>query len=209
MSTQCRFCGEAVRPDSMFCPACGQLIGAVAGAVPPFPGADAAPAQRTSSPAEPAPVIEPVPLPDRRRPTAEPAPEPATPAAQPGTPATQSGTPATQPAKSVDHAPTAVVLPDGQRLALDGTLVFGRSPEQGAAAHNGVPIRLHDPERAMSRVHLVVAPAPGGVTATDPGSANGTLLERDGTQYALVAGTPTNLLPGDRLILGDAVLILS
>lgn len=208
MSTQCRFCGEAVRPDSMFCPACGQLIGAVAGAVPPFPGADAAPAQRASSPAAPAPVIDPVPLPHRRRPGAAPETQNSANPVDPE-PIGQSPQPGERAAASAEHAPTAVVLPDGQRAALDSILVFGRAPEQGAAAHNGVPIMLNDPQRAMSRVHLVVAPVPGGVTATDPGSANGTLLERDGTQYALVSGTPTNLLPGDRLLLGDAVLLLS
>lgn len=61
----------------------------------------------------------------------------------------------------------------------------------------------------MSRVHLVLAPAAGAVIATDPGSANGTLLERDGVQYALVSGTPSALVAGDRLLLGDAVLRIS
>jgi hypothetical protein len=70
-------------------------------------------------------------------------------------------------------------------------------------------VRLDDPARAMSRVHLVLSPVAGAVIATDPGSANGTLLERDGTQYALVAGTPSALVPGDRLLLGDAVLVVS
>ena len=61
----------------------------------------------------------------------------------------------------------------------------------------------------MSRVHLVLAPAAGAVIATDPGSANGTLLEREGVQYALVSGTPSALVAGDRLLLGDAVLRIS
>jgi len=223
MSTQCRFCGEAVRPDSMFCPACGQLIGAVAGAVPPFPGADAAPAQRAAAPAQPAQAIDPVPLPARQRAkaaagsqqeAAQPDPTPAPAPAEPPAPAEQSAPPAPaeqaqepQPVEPpIVSLPTTIALPDGQRLTLESALVFGRSPEQGAAAHGGAPIRLHDPQRAMSRVHLVVAPVAGGVTATDPGSANGTLLERAGTQYALVAGTPTSLVPGDRLLLGDAAL---
>jgi hypothetical protein len=101
------------------------------------------------------------------------------------------------------------VLPDGQRLPLERVLVFGRSPEQGAAQYKGVAVQLPDPERAMSRVHLVLSPAAGGVTATDPGSANGTFLERSGSQYVLVAGTPTSLLTGDRLLLGDATLIVA
>lgn len=222
MSTQCRFCGEAVRPDSMFCPSCGQLIGMAGNVVPPFPGGT----KPTSSgaPVAPRPTepLAPVPLPAplaSDAPSSAPAPQPApTPAAEPQA-APAEAQPAVSPqveAQPVEAQPVAapalastVTLPDGQRLGLDRVLVFGRSPERGAAAHQGVPIRLDDPARAMSRVHLVLAPAAGAVIATDPGSANGTLLERDGIQYGLVAGTPSALVPGDRLLLGDAVLLIA
>lgn len=206
MSTQCRFCGEAVRPDSMFCPACGQLIGAVAGVVPPFPGSNAAPAQRDSSPAVAAPAIDPVPLPAPRRSAPQQGAQPPV-EAPPQSPVPVEQEPVRP--KPVEQSPASVTLPDGRQLALDRVLVLGRAPEQGAASYNGIPVRLDDPERAMSRVHLVVSPLSGGVTATDPGSANGTLLERAGAQYTLVAATPTGLLTGDRLILGDVTLTFS
>lgn len=198
MSTQCRFCGEAVRPDSMFCPACGQLIGAP---VPPFQMAAVkpGPVAPDAVPPQPAPAPAPVPLP------------------APRTPSTQHVEPqAAEPAASVEPAPpaapprpSALVFPDGQRLPLDRMLVLGRSPESGAAERGAVPVRLSDPQRAMSRVHLVVSPAATGVEAHDPGSANGTLLERGGAQYALVAGTPAVLLVDDRLILGDLTLTVA
>ncbi|MFJ4223976.1 FHA domain-containing protein [Microbacterium sp. NPDC089695] len=215
MSTQCRFCGEAVRPDSMFCPSCGQLIGMPGNVVPPFPGsagaaAPATPAeqQRAAEPLPPVPL--PAPLAAEQPSAPAPAtPQPAAPASSPATPEPTAATPEPQPAASAPVIPTAVSLPDGQRLGLDTVLVFGRSPERGAASYQGTPVRLDDPARAMSRVHLVLSPAAGAVIATDPGSANGTLLERDGTQYALVAGTPSALVPGDRLLLGDAVLLVS
>lgn len=207
MSTQCRFCGEAVRPDSMFCPACGQLIDAVAGVAPPFPGADAAPRRQDSaSPVEPAPVLAPVPLPAPRKPARKP--ETAEPQDQ-GSPPQKKPASSSQPIAAAVQVPTAVVLPGGKKLSLESVLVLGRSPEQGAAQYKGVAVRLPDPERAMSRVHLVISPVSDGVTATDPGSANGTFLERAGGQYVLVAGTPTSLLPGDRLLLGDATLVVS
>lgn len=200
MSTQCRFCGEAVRPDSMFCPACGQIIGMPTSAVPPFPGAarvTAEPTPGTPRAADPLPPV-PLPAPIAVEQAEQPAPADHPPVVQQPRPEPQ------QPA-----TPTSVALPSGQQLALDRVLVFGRSPESGAAAHKGTPVQLDDPERAMSRVHLVLAPASVGVIATDPGSANGTLLERGGRQYTLVAGTPSALEPGDRLLLGDAVLLLS
>ncbi|KNY05422.1 FHA domain-containing protein [Microbacterium sp. GCS4] len=218
MSTQCRFCGEAVRPDSMFCPSCGQLIGMPGGVVPPFPGgptgaptASPAEQQRAAEPLPPVPL--PAPLAAEQPPASAPAaaPQPAAPQQpaqpEPVQPAAPQETP--QPAASAPSLPTTVSLPDGQHLGLDAVLVFGRSPERGAAAYQGAPVRLDDPARAMSRVHLVLSPATGAVIATDPGSANGTLLERDGTQYALVPGTPSALVPGDRLLLGDAVLVIS
>ncbi|MGO2518526.1 MAG: hypothetical protein ACTH8F_00235 [Microbacterium sp.] len=215
MSTQCRFCGEAVRPDSMFCPSCGQLIGAVAGAVPPFPSSSAAPVPRDSPKVVEAPAIDPVPLPAPRRPASKQETPPEADAPPQGPPpAAKQKKPVTQkPIKKnaveqtpPELGPVSITLPDGQRFALDRVIVLGRAPEQGAAAYNGVPVRLDDPERAMSRVHLVISPGSAGVTATDPGSANGTLLERAGAQYTLVAATATTLLPGDRLLLGDATL---
>ena len=196
MSTQCRFCGEAVRPDSMFCPACGQIIGMPTSAVPPFPGAAKAAAASTPSAQRPAEPLPPVPLP---APIA--VEQPAHPGAADRPPVVE------QPREPA--VPTVVALPTGQQLPIDRVLVFGRSPESGAAAYQGTPVPLDDPERAMSRVHLVLSPSSVGVLATDPGSANGTLLERAGTQYTLVAGTPSALEPGDRLLLGDAVLVLS
>ncbi|MFT4220238.1 MAG: FHA domain-containing protein [Microbacterium sp.] len=189
MSTQCRFCGEAVRPDSMFCPACGQLTGMAARPAPPFPAS----AAKKKTDAAPAPVSDepppPVPLPARRWAKAE---EPAA-----------DETPSAPPPAS------AILLPGGATVALDRTLVLGRAPELAAAEHGGTPVALDDPQRAMSRVHLVVSPTGEVVTATDPGSANGTVVERAGTAFALQPGAPTPLLPGDRLLLGDAVVVVS
>lgn len=211
MSTQCRFCGEAVRPDSMFCPSCGQLIGMPGSVVPPFPGGAASTSsgapveQRPSEPLPPVPL--PAPLTPEPAPQVVAAPPQSAPAPQADVPAQSAPQPQASP--TAPAIPTTVTLPDGRLLGLDQVLVFGRSPERGAAAYQGVPLRLDDPERAMSRVHLVLAPAAGAVIATDPGSANGTLLERDGVQYALVSGTPSALVAGDRLLLGDAVLRIS
>ena len=211
MSTQCRFCGEAVRPDSMFCPSCGQLIGASAAApVPPFQGGSRPRATQEAPVADTASEpLAPVPLPPslggpREQPPVASAPERIVPdqAPEPDAPASASAEEQAGPVLAA-----SVRLPDGVLTPVDRLLVLGRSPERGATERGGTAVRLDDPERAMSRVHLLIGPEPAGVAATDPGSANGTLLERDGVRYALVAGTPTLLVRGDRLLLGDAVLI--
>lgn len=227
MSTQCRFCGEAVRPDSMFCPSCGQLIGASASTpVPAFGAGASATAPTDAEAAAPAAPIPPVPLPAPlpgkkssqapaaqtvaagQRPAAASDPAPESDGAAPAAPAEAAADADAQSPAVEPYVPAAAMrLPDGSVVPVDQTLVLGRSPERGAPDHGGAPVRLADPERAMSRVHLLIAPDPAGAVATDQGSANGTLLERDGVRYALVAGTPTVLVRGDRLLLGDAVLI--
>ena len=216
MSTQCRVCGEAVRPDSMFCPSCGQLIGACASTpVPAFGTGSSTSGPKVAEEAAPAAPIAPVPLPAPLPGKASPA-QPVPPRDEPS-PAAHVSEDAASAASADDagaqspavesYVPAAAMrLPDGTVVKVDQTLVLGRSPERGAPDHGGVPVRLADPERAMSRVHLLIAPDPAGAVATDQGSANGTLLERDGVRYALVAGTPTVLVRGDRLVLGDAVL---
>ncbi|HKP07976.1 MAG TPA: zinc-ribbon domain-containing protein, partial [Microbacterium sp.] len=66
MTTHCRFCGEAVRPNTMFCPACGQIIVGDAPrpqSAPPFPTTGG---RRQDAPATAGTPVElpPVPLPD-------------------------------------------------------------------------------------------------------------------------------------------------
>jgi len=215
MSTQCRFCGAAVRPDSMFCPACGQLVGASAGPVPPpFPGV-AAPEHAPVAPAPPG-EIAPVPLPVPRRPaTPEPAAnEPGAPAqpapAAPAPPAPEPATPAPAEAPTpAAHGTLVLVLPGGSAVPVDRMLVLGRAPESGSAGHGGTAVRVDDPGRSMSRVHLIVTPSAFGASAVDPGSANGTQLTRDGARYQLVAGEACDLVRGDRLELGDAVVTVA
>jgi len=194
MPTHCRFCGAAVRPNTMFCSSCGQIIAGDENrpaSAPPFAGTDGG--RPRSTPAAPTRQAElpPVPLPSvpvwpdvAVRPTS--APEPAAPAAP---------------------APLTIVLPDGARVAIEKMLVLGRQPSAGASQRGGVPVEVADPSRSMSRVHLIVAPTPdGGASATDPGSGNGTVVVRAGARHPLAPNSPVALARGDRLILGDVVV---
>lgn len=219
MTTHCRFCGEAVRPNTMFCPACGQIIGGDVPrpqSAPPF--ATTGGRKQDAPAATPVPtVLAPVPLPDTpawARPVATPAP------AAPATPPAPAASPApAAPARSAPAAPApaapaspalALVLPGGARIVVDRILVLGRQPVAGAAQRGGTPVEVADPERSISRVHLVVEPAEGGgARATDPGSGNGTVLVRAGARHPLIKDTPFELAGGDRLMLGDVVVTVA
>lgn len=205
MTTHCRFCGEAVRPNTMFCPACGQIIGGDAPrpqSAPPFATTGGGKQDERAAAPAPAPAsLPPVPLPDAPS-WARPAPAAPAPAA-PAAPAPSAATAAPGPS-------LALVLPGGERIPVDRMLVLGRQPAVGAAQRGGLAVEVADPARSMSRVHLVVEPADGGgARATDPGSGNGTVVERGRGKHPLVKDTPFELAGGDRLVLGDVVVAVA
>jgi hypothetical protein len=196
MSTQCRFCGAAVRPNTMFCPSCGQIVVADAPAAggsalpPPFrtTGGGSREPQATAAPVSPPEPVAPVPLPELTP----------RPAARPTTVA---------PPAPVPPAALALRLPQGSEIAIDQTLVLGRNPAGGAADHGGIPVEVADPTRSVSRVHLIIRPgAPGEAIAEDAASGNGTSIERAGTRHPLRPREPFPISAGDRLLLGDVVV---
>lgn len=217
MTTHCRYCGEAVRPNTMFCASCGQIIVADEQrpqSAPPFPTtgggrrSEVAPGP-VASPTE----LPPVPLPSVPtwgRPPVTQAPTPVTSAPTqvvPAAPAPTQAVPAAPQTSQAASSPLTLVLPGGARVSVDRTIVLGRQPTAGAAQHGGIPVEVADPSRSMSRVHLVVAPTRGGGgIATDPGSGNGTVVIRSGARHPLVTGEPFVLAQADRLVLGDVVV---
>ena len=83
-----------------------------------------------------------------------------------------------------------VVLPGGDRVALDRRLVIGRS--------RACEVRLQTP--SVSRIHAEIEVGPAGVRLTDMGSSYGTFL--DGRRVREAAA----LAPGMRIELGDCRL---
>lgn len=194
MSTQCRFCGAAVRPNTMFCPSCGQLVVAAtppaeASALPPpfrTTGGGPRATPRTAEPAAPAAPIAPVPLPES---------------------ASAASARTVAPPAPVPPAALVLRLPGGVEHAIDRELVLGRNPAGRSPRPDGVPVEVPDPTRSVSRTHLVVRPgAPGEALAEDLGSGNGTLLERMGARRPLRPHEAVAVRAGDRLVLGDVVI---
>ena len=198
MSARCVYCDSELRPNSMFCLSCGQLV---AGAYPPVPSgiqqpvATGAPTPATQS--RPAAPNTPVPLP----PPIGGAPEPV--ASTPAAPAESA--PVAAPATSAPQPLTAVKLhfSTGDHAIVSGTAVIGRGPQSAAQNSGAQAVEVKDTTRSVSRVHLTLTVRDGAATVTDMGSANGSAVERAGARTPLVEGRAVAVAAGDRIWLGD------
>jgi len=78
-------------------------------------------------------------------------------------------------------------LPNGVEVAVEGPLVIGRRPDAAAAPPRARLVTVDDPDRTVSRSHLIVAPSVGGVLLTDLSGHNGVVIEGlDGSERRFV-----------------------
>lgn len=160
---------------------------------------------------------------------AEPAPD--APRADPeepeGTPSSASPLPATTLAAAPEREASADTIVDlsadppapscprvrlstGEEIALDRTVIIGRSPSAARVALDAPPrlVAVDSPQLDISRSHLELSSDDGSVIAADLRTTNGTLLIRGGADpVRLRPGERTVLVPGDVLDLGDEVRI--
>ena len=103
-----------------------------------------------------------------------------------------------------------IILSTGERVAIDRTIVIGRSPRAARVSLDDAPrlVTVSSPQLDISRSHLEVRREPGAVTAVDLRTTNGTMLRRaDADPVKLRAGEPTVVVTGDVLDIGDDVTI--
>ena len=225
MASRCEYCGAELRPNSMFCLSCGQLVTSgrapVAAPLPAPLASTRPPLERTVPPAAraaaaPAPSPAPAPAPASTGAPAVPAAGPAGPAAGPAASAGLAvpAASATAPVPPTEPAPPSLVpltqrttfvvaFSTGQRLTVDGPVVVGRRPEQAAAEAGAAAFAVDDPERSTSRAHAAFDVVDGQLVVTDRGSGNGTVVHRSGVEIECVEGRPVALRPGDELELGS------
>lgn len=107
------------------------------------------------------------------------------------------GQPATAPADAASSRRPAVrlVFDTGERVDVLGDGVVGRRPDpQAGLAH---VVAIDDPDRSVSKVHLLFGPAAGGVWVSDRGSTNGTVVvSPDGGAAVLAPGTRADVGAG-------------
>lgn len=225
MSARCQFCDEELRPNSMFCANCGQLVASVP---PPFGAPAAAPAVPSATPAaDPVPEkkrrrIGRVPLPgafgpkttDDRGAVDDAAPSTPTqaqsaPSPSPGAAPTPPAAPPASPSAAVRAAAPAVApttlhvkLSTGRTLAIGAPAIVGRNPGGAATDARIAAVQVDDPSRSVSRAHVRIEAAGAGLAVVDLGSANGTEVERADRTTPLVTGRAVTLSVGDRVWMG-------
>ncbi|PRY69199.1 FHA domain-containing protein [Glaciihabitans tibetensis] len=166
---------------------------------PATSAAPQAPALETAEPPAPAPEQ---PAPEH------PAPEP--PALAPGS--RGHAAPEPRPESAQEPRGVALVLPDGTRHPLVGSVLIGRAPAALAGWEAATLLRVHDPERSVSKTHAALTVVDGEVRVSDLHSTNGVRVRVLGaggvggagdTEVLVDVGSPAPVAPGDTVILGE------
>jgi hypothetical protein len=69
-----------------------------------------------------------------------------------------------------------LVLPGGAEVPLDTAVLLGRDPVAPEGARGARPIAVRDPQKTVSKTHVLLTPDPSGVRVRDLNSTNGTTL---------------------------------
>lgn len=100
-----------------------------------------------------------------------------------------------------------IVLDHGTRLLADRAWVLGRNPRPQPGHLDAQPFVVPDVDKTLSKSHLVLAPAPGGVLVTDLYSTNGVSLRLpDGSEQPVAAGRTTFAATGCTVVFGVRTL---
>lgn len=113
------------------------------------------------------------------------------------------------PAAPLPRPSVTLAFDGGQQLRITGTAYVGRRPVN----RSSIPAELHavvDESRNLSRTHFLIAWNGDQVGLLDQESANGTVIERAGTEPITARpGYAAILHEGDRLRFGDTTATVS
>lgn len=100
-----------------------------------------------------------------------------------------------------------LLLPWGDRVAVDGVTFIGRSPQ--VSSEDGTCLTLPDPTGQLSRTHLIAGPAPGGIWLEDVSTTGTELMQPDGSVSRLRRGERVVAPSGAAIVLHGTSLVVA
>lgn len=89
-------------------------------------------------------------------------------------------------------------------------MLVGRAPEPAEGEGTATLIPVDDPDRSVSKTHLVLCADHEGIWVVDRGSTNGTSVEsKDGMSTSLIPGEPCRVAPGQTVRFGQRCFTIS
>jgi pSer/pThr/pTyr-binding forkhead associated (FHA) protein len=106
-----------------------------------------------------------------------------------------------------DRCEAQLVFTTGETMSITGTALMGRRPAADEGEAIDQLVTIDDPERSVSKNHLMAGWNDAGFWITDRGSGNGTVVfPVDGPAVQLRAGGPHTLADSDRVAIRDQTL---
>lgn len=100
-----------------------------------------------------------------------------------------------------------LALSDGQRYAMTTPTLIGRNPQRDSGEESFTRIVIRDPDRTVSKTHLLIAVDSAGPYVVDRHSTNGTVVTLPDHQQILCGpGQRVRFSPGTTILFGQFTL---
>ena len=102
-----------------------------------------------------------------------------------------------------------VTFDTGVNYPFGGSIVLGRNPVAPASHPTASPIPVDDPDRTVSKTHVVLTATREGVLVEDLHSTGGTVVVRaDGEETPVLPGAPVQACAGDTVRYGQRSVVI-
>ena len=103
-----------------------------------------------------------------------------------------------------------VTFDTGVNYPFGGSIVLGRNPLAPASHPTASPIPVDDPDRTVSKTHVVLTATREGVLVEDLHSTGGTVVVRaDGEETPVLPGAPVHARAGDTVRYGQRSVVIN
>src|SRR5690625_32166 len=106
-----------------------------------------------------------------------------------------------------DPVRARIRVSDGQVVDIRGTTLVGRNPAPRPDERAATLLSVHDPQRSVSKTHLVLGLDERGLWVADRTSTNGSVVTlADGQQIVCMPEQQVRVSPGAKIQLGDVAI---